>query len=149
MPAVRLTRLQTVGRTSANKADQSTIRPPKQQSGSDRRRQPSSMPQRTDPLGSINTRSISEALAGSDALASLTARVQASRARLAAIQDLLPTPMRSQVRPGPIDEEGFSLLASSQAVAAKLRNMRPALEAHLVKQGFSALPIRVKVVTPG
>lgn len=104
------------------------------------------MSDRTDPRNGAAAQSISQALAGSDALASLRARVHASQARLAALQGLLQAPIRAQVRAGPIDGEGFTLLASSQPVAAKLRNMLPALEACLVDQGFSRLPIRVKVL---
>ncbi len=100
----------------------------------------------TGPRSGAATQSIAQALASSDALSSLTARVHASQARLAALQALLQAPIRAQVRAGPLDSEGFTLLAASQPVAAKLRNMLPALEACLVEQGFTQLPIRVKVL---
>jgi len=96
-----------------------------------------------------HTLGIDQALAGSEPLALLSRRMRASQERLAAITPLLPVAMRASVRAGPIDDTGWSLLASSNAVAAKLRQMLPALEAHLRTHGWDGPPLRVKLLSPG
>jgi hypothetical protein len=107
----------------------------------------SSAPLRRGPPGlPSHTVGIDQALAGSAPLAQLARRMQASQDRLAAVLPLLPPAMRGAVRAGPIDEAGWSLLVSSNAVAAKLRQMVPALEARLRTQGFEVLPVRVKLL---
>ena len=109
-----------------------------------------STPPRGGPSGlPSHTVGIDQALAGSEPLALLTRRMQASQARLAAVLPLLPPAMRAAVRAGPIDEAGWSLLVSSNAVAAKLRQMVPALEAGLHTRGFERLPVRVKLLAAG
>ncbi len=102
----------------------------------------------TAPLPS-STQGIAQALAGSEPLALLARRMRESQQRLVAITPLLPLAMRASVRAGPIDEAGWTLLASSNAVAAKLRQMLPALEAHLRTQGWAGPPLRVKLLSPG
>jgi hypothetical protein len=52
------------------------------------------------------------------------------------------------VRAGPIDDAGWSLLASNAAVAAKLRHLLPRLTDTLRQQGWPELPIRVHIRTP-
>ena len=98
------------------------------------------------PLSS-RTLAIGQALAGSEPLALLSRRMRESQDRLAAVMPLLPPGMRSAVRAGPIDEEAWSLLVNSNAVAAKLRQMVPALEAHLRTQGWAGPPVRVKLLS--
>ena len=104
-------------------------------------------PSRHAPLPS-STVTISGALAGSEALTSLVQRMRASQARLDAVLPLLPPAMRGHVKAGPIDDAGWTLLASSNAVSAKLRQMTPALEAHLRTQGWAGPPVRVKLLQP-
>ena len=94
-----------------------------------------------------NTRSINQALQASDALGALRLRMRDSQARLAALQPLLPAAMRPLIQAGPVDEEGYTLLAGNPAVAAKLRYLLPTLAQVLIEQGFAPLPIRVKLLT--
>ena len=96
-----------------------------------------------------NTRGIADALTHSEPLALLTRRMHESQARLAAIAPLLPPTMRVQVKAGPIDEAGWTLLVGNSAVSAKLRQMVPALEAHLRNCGWDGPPLRVKLLNPG
>src|SRR5687768_10514896 len=63
---------------------------------------------------------IGRALESSPALARLGERLRESNARFAAVRDALPEGLRAHVRPGPVDEAGWSLLAANAAVAAKL-----------------------------
>ena len=107
----------------------------------------SAPPRRASPPLPSSTLPIDQALAGNATLALLTRRVRESQDRLTSITPLLPLAMRDSVRAGPIDEAGWSLLASSNAVAAKLRQMLPALEAHLRTCGWDGPPLRVKLLT--
>ncbi len=88
---------------------------------------------------------IGEALGASAALARLAERVRESDARYAAVLDALPETLRAHVRPGPLDDEGWSLLAANAAVAAKLRQCVPRLAEVLRTQGFQSKPIRIRV----
>jgi hypothetical protein len=94
---------------------------------------------------SPGTWALGAALDQSQALARLLQRLQESQARFAAIRERLPDALRGAVRPGPLDDAGWSLLAQSGAVASKLRQMLPELEAALQDQGWQATPIRIKV----
>jgi hypothetical protein len=88
------------------------------------------------------------ALAGSDSLQHLTARLRESEQRFDAIAALLPDNLIRELRPGPIDDEGWSLLASNAAIAAKLRHLLPLLGQELRSRSFRDLPIRVRLRTP-
>ncbi|OGB03437.1 MAG: hypothetical protein A3E25_00875 [Burkholderiales bacterium RIFCSPHIGHO2_12_FULL_69_20] len=96
-----------------------------------------------------HTLGIGQALAASEPLVMLARRMRDSQDRLAAISPLLPPAMRPHVKAGPIDETGWSLLAGNNAVAAKLRQMLPALEAHLRTRGWEGPPLKVKLLTVG
>jgi hypothetical protein len=88
---------------------------------------------------------MSDALAQSAPLAQLLARLRDSEARWQSLRSTLPVDLASQVRPGPLDETGWTLLARNGAAAAKLRQSLPRLQAHLATAGWQELPIRVKV----
>ena len=75
----------------------------------------------------------------------LMGRVRDSSERLLAIRSLLPAPLRASVQAGPIEEGCWCLLVGSNAVAAKLRQMLPALQAHLSSKGLGVSSIRLKV----
>ena len=81
----------------------------------------------------------------SPTFARLTDLVRESSARLLAIRSLLPAPLRSSVQAGPIEDGCWCLLVSSNAVAAKLRQLLPALQAHLSLKGLGVSSIRIKV----
>jgi hypothetical protein len=68
-----------------------------------------------------------------------------------AIRPLIPPGLLISVKPGQADDNGWVLLVSSPAVAAKLRQLLPRLEAALRQQGWktSAIRIRVQSTTPG
>ena len=94
------------------------------------------------------TRGIADALAQSEPLALLTRRLQESQTRLQAIAPLLPPALRAQVKAGPIDEAGWTLLVGNNAASAKLRQMLPSIEAHLRDCGWASPPVRVKLLNP-
>jgi hypothetical protein len=92
---------------------------------------------------------LAAALRGSDSLAGLLQRIRQSQARLDAIAPLLPEPLRQAVRPGPLDDAGWSLLVANSAAAAKLRQMLPGLQGHLLQQGWPEVQIRLRVRSQG
>jgi hypothetical protein len=75
----------------------------------------------------------------------LMGRVRDSSDRLAAIRTLLPAPLRASIQAGPIEDGSWCLLVSSNAVAAKLRQLLPALQAHLKSKELDVTSIRIKV----
>jgi hypothetical protein len=74
------------------------------------------------------------------------ARLRESQQRHAAIADLVPAALLAQMRPGPLDAEGWSLLVDNGAAAAKLRQLLPRLQEALKASGWPEPPIRVKVL---
>lgn len=88
---------------------------------------------------------ISTAMDQSAPLASLSRRLQESNARFAAVSSRLPPALRTQIKPGPVDEHGWSLLAANAAAAAKLRHLLPLLQQAMADDGWPAVTIRVKV----
>jgi hypothetical protein len=89
-----------------------------------------------------------EALNDSAPLMRLQQRLRESNARFEAIRACLPAALARHVAPGPVDEEGWALLAANAAVASKLRQLQPRLEQTLRLQGWPVTAIRVRVQTP-
>ena len=88
---------------------------------------------------------LQQAVQESPTFALLANRVRESSERLQAIRSLLPAPLRASVQAGPIEDGQWCLLASSNAVAAKLRQLTPALQAHLNTHNLRVTHIRIKV----
>ena len=85
------------------------------------------------------------AVQASPTLARLAALTRDSSERLAAVQPLIPPLLRASLRAGPIDGDTWCLLVKSNAAAAKLRPLLPALAAHLRTKGWKVTSIRLKV----
>lgn len=83
----------------------------------------------------------------SPTLHKLTAMTRDSSDRLKAIELLLPAGLRQSVQAGPIDGNTWCLLVKSNAAAAKIRQLLPALQAHLRSRGWEVNSIRLKVQT--
>ena len=92
-----------------------------------------------------NALTIEAALHRSAPLAHLQQLMRDSNARFDAIRPDLPALLAPHVRPGPVDEQGWSLLAANAAVAAKLRQLQPRLEDRLRDRGWQVSAIRIKV----
>lgn len=90
---------------------------------------------------------LQQAVQDSAPLAHLAGLVRESAARLAAVQALIPAPLRPAVRPGPIDGGNWCLIVDNSAAAAKLRHLAPALQAALQRRGHDVAAIRVKIQT--
>lgn len=89
--------------------------------------------------------SLLQATQDSPVLASLAELTRDSKARLKAIQPLIPAHMRLTVLPGPIEGDAWCLLTNSTSAAAKIRQLVPALISALKQQGWSINSIRVTV----
>ena len=100
-----------------------------------------SSPRRLHPV------TLQQAAEASPTLAKLAQLARESCERLEAVQLLIPIPLRSAVRAGPIDGQDWCLLVDSNAAAAKLRQVVPALVAHLCDRGWQVTSIRLKVQT--
>ena len=90
-----------------------------------------------------------EACEEAPTLAKLAQLARESRERLEAVQFLIPAPLRSAVKAGPIDGTTWCLLVDNNAAAAKLRQVLPALTAALCSRGTQVNSIRLKVQIAG
>ncbi|MFG6430461.1 hypothetical protein [Roseateles sp. LYH14W] len=85
---------------------------------------------------------VAQALRAHEGLVRLGERLEASRRRLRVIAPGLPGNLMASIQPGPLDEDGWSLLVANASVAAKLRHLLPRLEALLAQAG---LPGRIRI----
>lgn len=90
--------------------------------------------------------SFSQAIDASPSLAHLNNMVRESSDLLKKVERLLPQTLRNYVKAGPIENGAWCLLVSSNAAAAKVRQMVPALLAHLQTLGSKVIDIRIKVL---
>lgn len=89
---------------------------------------------------------LAQALREHESLARLGELMQASNRRLRLIEPALPAALRPSVLAGPLDDQGWSLLAANAAVAAKLRQLQPRLEALLAQAGVQPSQIRIRIL---
>jgi hypothetical protein len=81
----------------------------------------------------------------SETLSRLCDLATESAQRIHSIQSLIPISLRSCVHPGPIEGPVWCLLVDNNAVAARIKQLLPALEAHLRSKGWEVNAIRLKV----
>jgi len=92
---------------------------------------------------------LQQAALDSPTLARLAELAQDSSERLRAVESLIPGALRSAVKAGPIEGPTWCLLVDSNAAAAKIRQVLPALQSHLRSRGWQVNSIRLKVqITP-
>lgn len=80
-------------------------------------------------------------------LAQLAALARDSSERLKAVESLVPPALRPALQAGPIEGSTWCLLVKSNAAAAKLRQLLPAMQAHLRSKGWEVNAIRLKIQT--
>jgi hypothetical protein len=97
------------------------------------------------PNAKTDTQALTDVLQQSTMLAHLRGRLADSQKRFDAIRALLPAGCVDDVRHCPADETHWTLLVSSPAVAAKLRQWQPTLEHALAQRGWGGQAIRIKV----
>ncbi len=88
---------------------------------------------------------IHDAIDRSAPLARLRERIDDSHRRFEAVRPLLPASLAAHVRPGPVDDTGWTLLAANASVAAKLRQLQPRLEQTLNELGWQVNATRIRV----
>ena len=88
---------------------------------------------------------IAQALRESAPLGRLAERLRLSNDLFATVAPTLPPGLVSEVSAGPVDDDGWSILCSNAAVAAKLRQVVPYLEQRLRDAGRPVAAIRVRV----
>jgi hypothetical protein len=89
-----------------------------------------------------------QATQDSPTLARLTTLAMESSARLKSVESLIPASLRAAVRAGPIEGTVWCLILDNNAIAAKIRQLLPSLEAHLRGKGWEVSTIRLKVQAP-
>jgi hypothetical protein len=65
---------------------------------------------------------------------------------LRAILPLIPPALHAAVKAGPLDDKSWCLIVTSNAAAAKLRQMMPTLQATLQGKGLKVNAIRLKIL---
>ena len=105
------------------------------------------MPATHDPPMSRRNHAVTILQATNDTpvLAHLFELARESSARLQCIAPLLPAALRPCVKAGPIDGPVWCLLLDNNAVAAKVRQLLPSLQAHLRSKGWEVQSIRLTV----
>ncbi len=93
----------------------------------------------------FKTYSLEEAAFESPTLASLAAQARDTSNRLRAIKGLIPEELRPAVTAGPAEGDSWCLLVQGNAAAAKVRQLAPALIAHLRSHGWDVATVRIKV----
>lgn len=88
---------------------------------------------------------IAQASLASPTLARLAQISRESTRRLDAISAMLPEAIRPCVKAGPIDDSGWCLVADNAAVASKLRQLLPPMQAELAARGVEVTAIRIRV----
>jgi hypothetical protein len=88
---------------------------------------------------------VQQAAEESPTLARLAQLARESGERFKAIESSLPAALIPSIRPGPIEGSTWCLLVDNSAVAAKLRQLLPVLQAKLNHLGWEVSLIRLKV----
>lgn len=101
------------------------------------------------PAAPPSTRPLAESLAGDATLGSLLDRLRQSEARLQDLRGIVPADLHGRLRAGPLDAEGWTLLAPNAAIATKLRHLLPFITEGLRHRGWPDVPVRVRVLAAG
>lgn len=91
--------------------------------------------------------SVGDAVAESPILSRLGVLLERSSQLMAVLKPHLPTGLQKSVFAGPVDAGEWCLLVRSTAVACKLRQLLPELEAQLLNASGQCIKIRVKVLS--
>ena len=88
---------------------------------------------------------VRDALDRCEPLRHLQQRLAHSQRCLDAVRSVLPPELIPLTSAGPCDESGWTLLAAHTAAAAKLRQLRPRMEACLQERGWQVISIRIRI----
>ena len=98
-----------------------------------------------DPSRRHHAVSLQQAAQESPLLARLVQLVHESSQLLQAVRSQVPPSLHGALRAGPLDGHSWCLLVRGNAAAAKLRQLLPAMQAHLKREGWPVEQIRIKV----
>jgi len=90
---------------------------------------------------------LEQAAQSSPALSQLVRQAQDAKARMKAIEPLLPPGLRNSVQAGPMTEKTWCLLIKNNAAASKVQYLLPSLAAHLRTKGWDVQHIELKVLS--
>ncbi|MFZ2220226.1 MAG: hypothetical protein WAV85_16320 [Rhodoferax sp.] len=86
-----------------------------------------------------------QASQNSPTLARLAELTLDSKNRFKSIEFLIPVGLRAYITPGPIEGSTWCLILGTASAAAKLRQLIPAMAAHLRVKGWDVNVIRLKI----
>ncbi len=89
---------------------------------------------------------VEQAASESPSLAHLAALTRESTMRFKLVEFLIPPMLRASIKPGPIEGDQWCLLVANAACATKLKQLVPAMAAHLRVKGYPTQDIRLKVL---
>jgi len=93
-----------------------------------------------------NSFTVLQASQDSPTLAKLTELSRDSMERLKSVEFLIPGPLRSAIKAGPIEGDVWCLILENNSAAGKIRQILPSLAAHLRVKGWDVNSIRLKVL---
>jgi len=102
---------------------------------------------RSGPLLRGKSVEVLKAAQSAPGLAQLIAQANKSKGQIADLKGLVPPVILNQLSSGPIEEGNWILMLKSPASAAKLRQMAPAICAHLRSKGWNIQSVTVRVIT--
>ena len=90
---------------------------------------------------------IRQAVENSGALGQLAELVEESNRRLRLVTPLIPAALLPAIKAGPIEGSAWCLLVTSNAAAAKLRQLSPLLISRLAGEGVEVNSLRLRILT--
>jgi hypothetical protein len=101
---------------------------------------------RSGPLLRGKSVDVLKAAQSAPGLAQLIAQAARSRSQIEDLKGLVPANMLNQLKSGPLEGGHWILMLKSPTFAAKVRQMGPAICAHLRSRGWDIQSITVKVI---
>ena len=101
---------------------------------------------RSGPLLRGKSVEVLKAAQSAPGLAQLIAQATKSKGQIEDLKGLVPPLILNQLKSGPMEEGNWILMLKSPASAAKLRQMGPAICAHLRSKGWNIQIITVRVI---
>jgi len=99
------------------------------------------------PFPTAKHSSVMDAIEHSDTLSSMLSLQRRSASYLKTIELILPPGLSDQLLAGPIEDDVWCLLVKHNAAAAKLRQLLPAISAHLRSKGHNVQQVRIKLMS--
>ena len=99
------------------------------------------------PESPVKQSTVMQAIGQSQTLSGMLDLHSQSQLYLRCVEKLLPPGLHDQVLAGPLDQGVWCVLVKHNAAAAKLRQLLPALGAHLRSQGHAVEQIRIKLMS--